>query len=111
MSPDREEPSQHYIAAGGNASPKAIAAVRSHIENGGARAAFKADREWFMRHPGRRYRMRPLMVFETLTDGATHVLVVRQSRRTHYRIGWRLYEGETIPNTDRELAALVGVEI
>jgi hypothetical protein len=110
MSPGREEPSFHFIATTGAVPAPAVAAVARDIENGGARAAFKVDREWFTRHSGRRYRMRPLLMVEMPIDDATHMLVVRVSSRMHYRIAWRLGDGEPVSNTDREIAALLGIE-
>lgn len=71
--------------------------------------ALKNDRKWFARHSWRRYRMRPAMQGEW-PDGASHTLVMRLSRYQQARFARRLPEGETAPNTDRELAAMLGIE-
>lgn len=65
-----------------NASPEDVAKASHHLESGDARLAFKADRDWFARHSGRRYRLRPLLLTEDglRVGGVTHVRPAHQSR-------------------------------
>jgi hypothetical protein len=104
--------SVHSAILIGHVTPEVAAAAAAYVGSADAREAFKADRDWFRRHRHRRWRMRPSLVSEVAFEatGATHVIVYRLSRRTHHRFSWRVREGETALNTDREIAALLGVE-
>jgi hypothetical protein len=73
--------------------------------------AFLHDRKWFAKHLWRRYRMRLAMDGEFPdAAAATHCIIVRSSRVTNMRLAWRLRPDETMPNTDREIAAMLGIE-
>jgi hypothetical protein len=100
-----------WLAPGREAEGVAAAThIAGHGRNAQSRA-LKNDRKWFARHHWRRYRMRPAMEAEWPDGwGASHTLVMRLSRFQHARIILRLREGETMPNTDREIAAMLGIE-
>lgn len=72
--------------------------------------ALKNDRKWFARHSWRRFRCRPAMKDEwPKRYGASHTLVMRVSRRQQLRVGRLFRHDEKVPDTDRELAAMLGI--
>jgi hypothetical protein len=82
-----------------------------NIDRAAQSRALNNDRKWFQKHHWRRYRIRPAMRAEFPDElEATHTLVVRLSPNQHARFTWRLREGEMVPSTDREIAAMFGIE-